>query len=307
MNTDFEFGPISNIFELRNRSSFSFSCFSFSSSLSKLAPSPSRALALSPFYAVKNQRRLCHFCREPRYKVKLFSSTNFVPPGVWFQEPTMASLCGRLMLNAAKRNITYTPVRFCKSKFQSSFARGCATIFFLLHRSLPCLLCAVWQSKIFRLCSPRLRNVRGRRAGLSGRSDHRGDVRNRAVECDSSERFLRNEWFPSRAADKNFSQTKIPLSFSPVLIRNFAVCFCFSSDERPDWARDRSGEARAAGPPSRRHRSLRYACVQARTGHQGEPQHDPVRVRVAPRRMRLWVVLQCCWGILDEWLACFWD
>ncbi|XP_063707772.1 cytochrome c oxidase subunit 5B, mitochondrial-like [Culicoides brevitarsis] len=27
----------------------------------------------------------------------------------------MASLCGRLVLNAARRNVTYTSVRFCKS------------------------------------------------------------------------------------------------------------------------------------------------------------------------------------------------
>ena len=31
----------------------------------------------------------------------------------------MASLCGRIVLAAAKRNVTYTPVRFCKSKFFS--------------------------------------------------------------------------------------------------------------------------------------------------------------------------------------------
>lgn len=239
---------------------------------------------------------------KPRYKVKLFFHFELDPPGVWFQELTMASLCGRLMLNAAKRNITYTPVRFCKSKFRP-FLRWLCNHFFHLHR-VPC------DNRRFFALLAHLRNVWGRRGGTFGTFRPPEVVWNRVVELDSSKQFPRMEWFLPEMPQKLFHRLKI-LFLSPVTFRNFALCFCFSSDERPDWARDRSGEARAAGPPSRRHRSLRYACVQARPGHQGEPQHDPVRVRVAPRRMRLWVVLQCCFGILEWviwwWLACFWD
>lgn len=32
----------------------------------------------------------------------------------------MASLCGRVVLSAARKNVTYTPVRFCKSKWKKN-------------------------------------------------------------------------------------------------------------------------------------------------------------------------------------------
>jgi hypothetical protein len=47
----------------------------------------------------------------------------------------MASLTGRIILAAARRNATYTPVRFCKSKFGAVIIRIFLSILVLISSS----------------------------------------------------------------------------------------------------------------------------------------------------------------------------